>query len=115
MVQLMLNVRKSNNYAFFCPVSRLHLTVSSPVGFSSEVTPAILRALKSGVILDVDNVIDIKTGKLIEKTTKTTIVTSNKTEEESSEELATTEEPTITEESEEEKTVKNKRKNKNNE
>ena len=58
----MLNTRKFNNYAFFCPVSRLHLTVSSPVGFSNEVTPAILKALKAETVLDVDGVVDIETG-----------------------------------------------------
>ena len=58
----MLNLHKFNNYAFFCPVSRLHLTVSSPVGFSNEVTPAILKALKAKTVLDVDGVVDIETG-----------------------------------------------------
>ena len=58
----MLNLHKFNNYAFFCPVSRLHLTVSSPVGFSNEVTPAILKALKAKTILDVDGVVDIEAG-----------------------------------------------------
>lgn len=58
----MLNLHKFNNYAFFCPVSRLHLTVSSPVGFSNEVTPAILKALKAETVLDVDGVVDIETG-----------------------------------------------------
>ena len=62
MIKLMLNLHKFNNYAFFCPVSRLHLTVSSPVGCSNEVTPAILKALKAETILDVDGVIDIETG-----------------------------------------------------
>lgn len=58
----MLNTHKFNNYAFFCPVSRLHLTVSSPVGYANEVTAAILRALKAQTILDVDGVVDIETG-----------------------------------------------------
>jgi hypothetical protein len=62
MIKLMLNLHKFNNYAFFCPVSRLHLTVSSPVGFSNEVTPAILKALKAETVLDVDGVVDIETG-----------------------------------------------------
>ena len=62
MIKFKLNLNKFNNYAFFCPVSRLHLTVSSPVGFSNEVTPAILRGLKSNTILDVDGVIDLETG-----------------------------------------------------
>lgn len=58
----MLNTRKPNNYAFFCPVSRLHLTVSNPVGFASEVTPAISKALKAKTLLDVDGVVNIETG-----------------------------------------------------
>ena len=62
MIKLLLNLHKFNNYAFFCPVSRLHLTVSSPVGFANEVTPAILKALKAKTILDVDGVIDIEAG-----------------------------------------------------
>ena len=71
MIKLMLDLHKFNNYAFFCPVSRLHLTVSSPVGFASEVTPAILKALKAKTILDVDGVVDIETGtvKAIQQTT----------------------------------------------
>lgn len=62
MIKFMLNMHKFNNYAFFCPVSRMHLTVSSPVGFANEVTPAILKGLKSKAILDVDGVIDLETG-----------------------------------------------------
>lgn len=62
MIKFELNLHKFNNYAFFCPVSRLHLTVSSPVGLASEVTPAILRGLKAKTILDVDGVIDLETG-----------------------------------------------------
>lgn len=62
MIKFMLNTRKPNNYAFFCPVSRLHLTVSNPVGFASEVTPAISKALKAKTLLDVDGVVNIETG-----------------------------------------------------
>lgn len=62
MIKLALNLHKFNNYAFFCPVSRLHVTVSNPVGYANEVTTAILRALKSKTLLDVDGVIDIETG-----------------------------------------------------
>jgi len=71
MFKLALNTRKFNNYAFFCPVSRLHLTVSSPVGYANEVTPAILKALKAETVLDVDGVIDIKTGTVKGKQAKT--------------------------------------------
>lgn len=62
MIKLALNRHKFNNYAFFCPVSRLHLTVSNPVGMTNEVTPAILKAVKSKTLIDVDGVIDIETG-----------------------------------------------------
>jgi hypothetical protein len=62
MIKLMLNTHKFNNYAFFCPVSRLHLTVSNPVGYANEVTPVILRAVKAKTVLDVDGVIDLETG-----------------------------------------------------
>ena len=62
MIKLALNLHKFNNYAFFCPVSRLHVTVSNPIGYVSEVTTAILKALKSQTLLDVDGVIDIETG-----------------------------------------------------
>ena len=62
MVKLALNRHKFNNYAFFCPVSKLHLTVSNPVGYANEVTPAILRAVKVNTLIDVDGVIDIETG-----------------------------------------------------
>lgn len=60
----MLNLHKPNNYAFFCPVSKVHLTVSSPVGFASEVTPAILRAVKANTVIDVEGVIDLETGNV---------------------------------------------------
>ena len=62
----MLNKYKLNNYAFFCSVSRLHLTVSNPIGYADKVTPAILKALKSKTLIDVDNVIDIETGTVKE-------------------------------------------------
>ena len=64
MIKLMLNKYKFNNYAFFCPISRLHLTVSSPIGYTDKVTPAILKALKSKTLLDVDNVIDVEKGTI---------------------------------------------------
>lgn len=62
MIKLALNLHKFNNYAFFCPVSKLHVTVSNPVGYVNEVTTAILKALKSQTLLDVDSVVDIETG-----------------------------------------------------
>ena len=59
MVKLALNRHKFNNYDFFCPVSKLHLTVSNPVGYTNEVTPAILKAIKAKTVLDVDGVINL--------------------------------------------------------
>lgn len=58
MARFQLNPKKANNYAFFCPVSRLHLTVSNPVGSASEVTPAILRGVRSGSLIDIDNAVN---------------------------------------------------------
>lgn len=52
-MKYLLNLRKSNNYAFFCPQSRMHLTISNPVGFADRVTPAIERALKAETIIDI--------------------------------------------------------------
>lgn len=69
MIKLALNV-KHNNHAFFCPVSRLHLTVGNPVDVVNEVTPAIIRGLKSKVLVDVDGVIDLETGA-VKKGSKT--------------------------------------------
>lgn len=58
MARFQLNVRKAGNYAFFCPQSRLHLTVSNPVGSANEVTSAIIRGVKSGSIIDIDGVLN---------------------------------------------------------
>ena len=63
-IKIALNLRKPGNYAFFCPVSRLHLTRSNPVGFTSRVTSAILMGLVTKSLLDVDGVVDLKTGKV---------------------------------------------------
>ena len=63
-IKIALNLRKPGNYAFFCPDSRLHLTRSNPVGFTSRVTSAILMGLVTKSLLDVDGVVDLKTGKV---------------------------------------------------
>lgn len=63
-VELRLNPRKPGNYAFFCPVTKLHLTLTSPVGMTDRVSPYILRGVKSKTLIDVNNVIDLETGKL---------------------------------------------------
>ena len=69
-----LNFNKPGNYAFFCPVSRVHLTRSNPVAFVNEVTPYINRGLKSKAILDVTETTgqkaEIKQEKAVEKPAK---------------------------------------------
>lgn len=55
-MKLQLNFDKPGNYAFFCPVSKVHLTRSNPVAFVNEVTPYIKRGIKSKSIIEiVDN------------------------------------------------------------
>lgn len=53
-MKLALNPKKVNNYAFFCPVSRLHLTLARPVGFVNKTTPYIDNALKSKTLIQLD-------------------------------------------------------------
>lgn len=64
MIRLQLNRGKRDNYAFYCPISKLHLTLSSHMDVAPCVTPYILRGLKTKVLIDVDNVIDLSTGSL---------------------------------------------------
>jgi hypothetical protein len=52
-MKLQLNLNKPDNYAFFCPVSRVHLTRSNPVVYVNEVTPYINRGLKTKAIIDI--------------------------------------------------------------
>lgn len=98
-IELRLNQRKPGNYAFFCPVTKLHLTLANPVGITDRVSPYILRALKSNTLVDVNGVIDLESGKTnvnnnTKKTeTKTesvksqTTVTPNQKEESSSQKV----------------------------
>lgn len=103
MVKLLLNPKKQGNYAFFCPVSRLHLTAGSPSGTADGVTPAILRAIKSGTLIDVDGVVDLTTG---------TVKSNNVKEPESS---AGNSEDNNSGQAEEQKNKNRQRKNKNKE
>lgn len=63
-IELKLNLRKTDNYAFFCPVTKIHLTLTNPVGIADRVSPYIIRALKSKTLIDVNNVINLETGEL---------------------------------------------------
>ena len=58
MIKLALNTHKSNNYAFFCPATRLHLTITNPVGNTDRISGAILRAVRANTVIDVDGVKD---------------------------------------------------------
>ena len=113
MIRFALNTKKFNTYAFFCPVSRLHLTLSNPVGISNRVTPAILRGLKSKTILDIDNAVDMTTGAekvLSQEETKEPVPEVPETIEEPKEPVAETEIETEAQETTEEAVAKKTRK-----
>lgn len=61
-MRIALNLHKRDNYAFFCPQTRVHLTVDNPVANIDRVSPAIERGLKSKSLIDLD-----KADKQIEK------------------------------------------------
>ena len=86
-IELRLNQRKPGNYAFFCPVTKLHLTLANPVGIADRVSPYILRALKSNTLVDVNGVIDLESGKT--NVNNNTKKTETKTESVKSEATAT--------------------------
>ena len=52
--KIALNNRKPGNYAFYCPVSRLHLTLSHPAAYTDRVTSSILNGIRFGTLVDVD-------------------------------------------------------------
>lgn len=110
-IELRLNQRKPGNYAFFCPVTKLHLTLANPVGITDRVSPYILRALKSNTLVDVNGVIDLESGKM--NVNNNTKKTETKTEPVKSEATATPdqkeESSQVTEAAVEEKKTTNKR------
>lgn len=77
-MKLQLNFNKPGNYAFFCPVSKVHLTRSNPVAIVNEVTPYIKRGLKSKSIIEVaDNTVTgQKTAKQPEPEVQTEVQTT---------------------------------------
>ena len=62
MFEVMLNLRKPDNYSFFDPDSHLSLTMSNPRNIASRITPSILRGLRGDTLIDVNGAIDLKTG-----------------------------------------------------
>lgn len=65
---LQLNFSKPDNYAFFCPVSKVHLTRSNPIATTDRLTPNIKKALRSKSILDITEKIDSNAGQKAEET-----------------------------------------------
>ena len=62
IVRVGLNLKKPWNNSFFDPISRVHLTLESPVGKILQVTPAIIKGLTGKVptLLDLDRMIDLE-------------------------------------------------------
>lgn len=71
MARIGLNPVVRENYAFFCPESRLHLTRSNPIGVVDRVTSSILSGLRAKSLVDIDGVIDLKTGQFKNVETET--------------------------------------------
>lgn len=65
-IEFCLNNKRPGNYGFFCPVSRLHLTLSNPIDSinADRVTSFILRGLNTKAIIDIRGVVDLETGEL---------------------------------------------------
>lgn len=57
-----LNPAIPGNYSFVCPVAPLCLNPINRSGYTTVVSPSILRGLKGRTLIDVDGVIDLKTG-----------------------------------------------------
>lgn len=64
-MEFRLNPKKPGNYAFFCPVTRLHLTLANPVGYTDRISNYILRAVKGGTLIDVNKAVNLETGEKI--------------------------------------------------
>ena len=63
-IQFRLNPGKSGNYAFFCPVTKLHLTIANPGASVDRISNYIFRGIKSKSLIDVNNSVNLDTGEL---------------------------------------------------
>lgn len=63
--RIALNPAIAGNYSFVCPVSSLCLNTINRVGYTSIVSPSILRGLIGKTLIDVDGVIDVEAGEFI--------------------------------------------------
>lgn len=57
MYRIGLNTALRDNYAFFCPDTRLYLTLTNPVGTTDRVSPAIKRGVKGKTLIDMDGLL----------------------------------------------------------
>ena len=75
-----LNTKIPENYCFYCPVCKLHLTVTNPVDITDRVSPSLLRGLRAGKLIDIDKKIDIEKGEFYTKEEFAKNVTPKKVE-----------------------------------
>lgn len=69
-IKLLLNVLKRNNYVFFDPESRLHLSLGSPMGFANIVSNSVKRAILAGNIIDIEKTTGIEVSERVEAINK---------------------------------------------
>jgi thiol:disulfide interchange protein len=105
LIRFRLNTNKLQNYAYFDPLSRLHLTLNKkyaqiPVKL---INTNIVNAIKNLTIVDIDKRIDLNTGKVIE------VESNEKTEEDTKAKVKEDTKVNEEEKQEEEKTVTKKK------
>lgn len=55
-MRFLLNISKRDNFVFYDQKSKMHLSISSPIGFAKEITPVLKRSILAGNVIDIDNV-----------------------------------------------------------
>lgn len=73
MIRVFLNVVKGDNYAFFDPESRTHLTLTSPMATIDRLTACIYRDILSGSIIDIDETSGIEVSERVATMRKTVL------------------------------------------
>lgn len=59
-MRVLLNITKRNNFVFFDPVNKVHMSRISPMAEVKELSPSIKRAILSGSLIDIDNSFGLK-------------------------------------------------------
>ena len=54
-MKVFLNISKRDNFVFYDPENNMHLSLIAPFGYPTKVTNALIRALKAGNVIDVNN------------------------------------------------------------